>query len=68
VVDLLVAAGLAPSRGAARRTVAEGGASVNNARVTAEAAVFSVRDALPGGWLVVRRGRRSVSGVRLVVG
>jgi tyrosyl-tRNA synthetase len=68
VVDLLVAAGLAPSRGAARRTVAEGGASVNNARVTDEAAVFSVRDALPGGWLVVRRGRRSVSGVRLVVG
>jgi tyrosyl-tRNA synthetase len=68
VVDLLVAAGLAPSRGAARRTVAEGGASVNNVRVTDEAATFTAADALADGWLVVRRGRRSVSGVRLLVG
>jgi tyrosyl-tRNA synthetase len=68
VVDLLVAAGLAPSRGAARRTVADGGASVNNVRVTDEAATFTAADALADGWLVVRRGRRSVSGVRLLVG
>ena len=63
-VDLLVAAGLAASKGAARRTIAEGGASVNNLRVTAEA-TYSGDDALPGGWLVVRRGRRAVAGVRL---
>jgi tyrosyl-tRNA synthetase len=66
VVDLMVAAGLAPSKGAARRTVAEGGASVNNERVTDDQAVFTTADALVGGWLVVRRGRRSVAGVRLV--
>jgi tyrosyl-tRNA synthetase len=68
VVDLLVAAGLAPSRGAARRTVGEGGASVNNVRIADEAAAFSADDTLAGGWLVVRRGRRNVAGVRLVVG
>jgi tyrosyl-tRNA synthetase len=68
IVDLLVAAGLAPSRGSARRTVAEGGASVNNVRVADEATGFTAADTLAGGWLVVRRGRRSVSGVRLLAG
>jgi tyrosyl-tRNA synthetase len=67
-VDLLVAAGLAASKGAARRTIAEGGASVNNVRIADETATFTHQDTLPGGWLVVRRGRRAVSGVRLVSG
>jgi tyrosyl-tRNA synthetase len=65
VVDLLVAAGLAGSKGAARRTIAEGGASVNNERITDENAQFGAADCLDGGWLVLRRGRRTVSGVRL---
>jgi tyrosyl-tRNA synthetase len=65
-VELLVAAGLAPSNGAARRTIGEGGASVNNDRITDESAVFGASDALADGWLVVRRGRRTVSGVRLL--
>jgi tyrosyl-tRNA synthetase len=65
VVDLLVVAGLAPSRGAARRTVGEGGAYVNNERVTDEEARFGLADCLAGDWLVVRRGRRTVSGVLL---
>jgi tyrosyl-tRNA synthetase len=65
-VDLLVAAGLAPSKGAARRTIAEGGASVNNVRIADETVSFTRQDSLPGGWLVVRRGRRAVSGVRLL--
>jgi len=68
IVDLLVAAHLAPSRGAARRTVAEGGASVNNVRVTDESADFGADDTVAGGWLVVRRGRRAVSGVLLAWG
>ncbi len=36
IVDLLVATGLCESKGAARRTVKEGGASVNNVRVSSE--------------------------------
>ncbi len=65
-IDLLVASGLASSRGAARRTIAEGGASVNNVRIGADTATYSQSDGLAGCWLVVRRGKRSVAGVRLV--
>ncbi len=65
IVDLLVACGLAESRGAARRTVREGGASVNNAKVGDEAWTPAESDLLPGGWLVLRRGRRHTAGVRV---
>ena len=67
-IDLLVAAGLAASKGAARRTIAEGGASVNNIRIAEDTTAFTAEDTLAGGWLVVRRGRRAVAGVRLVTG
>jgi tyrosyl-tRNA synthetase len=65
VVDLLVATGLTESRGAARRTVAEGGAYVNNVKVTDEAWQPSADDLLAGGWLVVRRGKRNLAGARV---
>ena len=65
VVDLLVATGLADGRGAARRTVGEGGAYVNNAKVADEAWVPGEGDLLDGRWLVVRRGKRNLAGVRV---
>lgn len=65
-VDLLVAGGLVASKGAARRTIAEGGAYVNNKRVSDDSAQFGVPDVLANGWFVVRRGRRAMAGVRLV--
>jgi tyrosyl-tRNA synthetase len=65
IVDLLVASGLASSKGAARRTVREGGASVNNTRVGDEGWTPAESDLLPGGWLVLRRGRRHTAGVRV---
>src|SRR5690606_4090882 len=40
IVDLLAATGLVTGRGAGRRAIAEGGVSVNNVRVTDEAAVL----------------------------
>jgi len=61
VVDLFVATGLAASRSAARRTVNEGGAHVNNVKVTAEDAVVSAAELLHGRWLVLRRGRRNLA-------
>jgi tyrosyl-tRNA synthetase len=64
IVDLLLATGLAESRGAARRTVGEGGAYVNNAKVPDEGWVPSEADLLAGGWLVVRRGKRNLAGAR----
>ena len=65
IVDLLVAPGLVEGRGAARRTVAEGGAYVNNAKIDDERWTPREQDLLPGGWLVVRRGKRTLAGVRL---
>jgi tyrosyl-tRNA synthetase len=66
IVDLLVASGLSPSRGAARRTIAEGGASVNNTRIDSEEWVPEPSDFLYGRWLVLRRGKRNIAGVERV--
>ncbi|MFJ6382032.1 tyrosine--tRNA ligase [Kitasatospora sp. NPDC092039] len=66
VVDLLVAVGLSPSRSAARRTIKEGGAYLNNAKVTDEEAVPSEADLLHGRWLVLRRGKRNLAAAELV--
>ncbi|WP_345422111.1 tyrosine--tRNA ligase [Pseudonocardia xishanensis] len=65
IVDLLVATGLVESRGAARRAVKEGGAYVNNTKVPDEEWRPSGADVLAGGWLVLRRGKRNLAGVRV---
>ena len=67
IVDLLVTAGLAPSRGAARRTVTEGGAYVNNRKVAEEDWRPTKEDLLHGKWLVLRRGKRNTAGVEVLV-
>jgi tyrosyl-tRNA synthetase len=64
--ELLAVSGLVGSRSAGRRTVAEGGAYVNNERITDSEAVPSPEQVLPGGWLVLRRGKRAVAGVRQI--
>ena len=63
ITDRLGATGLAASKGAARRTIAEGGVSVNNVRVTTDEWVPQPSDFLFDRWLVVRRGKRNVAGV-----
>ena len=65
IVDLLVSTGLSASKGAARRTIAEGGVSVNNARIATEDWVPAPTDFLHGRWLVLRRGKRAVAGAQL---
>jgi tyrosyl-tRNA synthetase len=66
IVDLLVASGLAQSKGAARRTIAEGGVSVNNAKIDDEDWAPQPTDFLHGRWLVLRRGKRNIAGVERV--
>jgi len=66
IVDLLVDTGLASSKGAARRTVGEGGAYVNNAKVDDAEWAPSAADLLHGRWLVLRRGKRHAAGVEVV--
>ncbi|OON74030.1 tyrosine--tRNA ligase [Streptomyces tsukubensis] len=65
VVDLLASTGLVASKSAARRTVKEGGAYVNNAKVAAEDAVPDAADLLHGRWLVLRRGKKNLAAVEV---
>jgi tyrosyl-tRNA synthetase len=66
VTELLVETGLAPSRGAARRTAGEGGAYLNNERVSDPDAHVERTQLLHGRFLVLRRGKRSMAGVEVV--
>ena len=66
ITELLVATGLAESKGAARRTVTEGGAYVNNVRVESEDWAPQPSDFLHDRWLVLRRGKRNIAGVERV--
>jgi tyrosyl-tRNA synthetase len=66
VVDLFTETGLSPSRSAARRAVAEGGAYVNNVRVTDESQVPDTGELLAGRWLLLRRGKRNLAAVEVV--
>ncbi|CAM3866284.1 tyrosine--tRNA ligase [Kibdelosporangium persicum] len=65
IVEVLVASGLVAGNGAARRTVGEGGAYVNNTRITSEDWRPTADDLLHGKWLVVRKGKRNTAGVRV---
>jgi|SRR5436190_3253895 len=65
IVDLLVCSGLVESRGAARRTVSEGGAYLNNERIPDPEHRPEAADLLGEGWLVLRRGKKSFAGVRV---
>ncbi|WP_375546271.1 tyrosine--tRNA ligase [Dietzia sp. NCCP-2495] len=65
ITDLLVASGLSESKGAARRAVGEGGAYVNNERISDPEWAPAAEDLLHGSWLVLRRGKKSFAGVRI---
>ncbi|MEU4995639.1 tyrosine--tRNA ligase [Streptomyces sp. NPDC021622] len=68
VVDLFAEVGLVASKSAARRTVKEGGAYVNNVKVAAEDAVPSRDELLHGRWLVLRRGKKNLAAVEVTAG
>jgi len=54
-----------PSKSAARRAIAEGGAYLNNVKVPAADATPAADDLLFGKYLVLRRGKRTVGGVEV---
>jgi tyrosyl-tRNA synthetase len=63
ILDALVASGLVDSRSAARRAVQEGGAYLNNERVNDPDLVLTGEVLLYSKWAVIRKGKRSISGV-----
>ncbi|SDL71007.1 tyrosine--tRNA ligase [Nonomuraea jiangxiensis] len=64
-VDLLADSGLVESKSAARRAVKEGGAYLNNVKITDEAYVPTADDLLAGRFMVLRRGKKSIGGVEV---
>ena len=66
ILDLLVGAGLEKTKGAARRTVGEGGAYVNNERISEIDWTPSAGDQLHGSWLVLRKGKKRFAGARVL--
>lgn len=60
MTDVLVAVGAEKGRGAARRTISQGGASLNNEKISDPDALLSDDDVLAGGVVLVRRGRRNL--------
>ncbi len=64
IAQLMQLTGLVGSLSEARRTVKEGGAYLNNQRVADADAVPGPDAWLAGGWLVLRRGKRSIAGVQ----
>jgi tyrosyl-tRNA synthetase len=65
VADLMAAAGIVNSKSAGRRAITEGGAYLNNAKVTSPDAVPTAEDLLHGRYLILRRGKRTVGGIEV---
>jgi tyrosyl-tRNA synthetase len=67
VADALLKSGVVPSKAAGRRAIAEGGAYVNNRKVTDPDAALTEQDLLRGRYVILRRGRKTV-GALVVTG
>ncbi len=65
LIELLAATGVVDSKSAARRTIREGGAYVNNVKVTDEAFVPLPSDLLHDRFLVLRRGKRDIAAIEV---
>jgi len=67
VANLMAAAGTVPTVSAGRRVIAEGGAYLNNQKVTDVGAIPDRKDLLHGRYLILRRGKHTVGAVELVL-
>jgi tyrosyl-tRNA synthetase len=65
-VDLLCAAGVVDSKSAARRVVKEGGAYLNNEKISGEEFKPQQSDLLHGRFLVLRKGKRDLAAVEII--
>jgi tyrosyl-tRNA synthetase len=59
VIDAFVLAGLAASKGQARKDIEGGGGYLNNVRVTGTTRTLTARDLLFGRYLLLRKGKRN---------
>jgi tyrosyl-tRNA synthetase len=68
VADLMVGTKIVPSKSAARRAITEGGAYLNNRKVTDVDAAPTADDLLYGRFLILRRGKRTIGAVEVISG
>jgi tyrosyl-tRNA synthetase len=68
VADLMVGTKIVPSKSAARRAITEGGAYLNNRKVTDVDAAPTADDLLYGRFLILRRGKRTIAAVEVISG
>jgi tyrosyl-tRNA synthetase len=66
LIDLFAATGVVESKSAARRTIREGGAYLNNVKVTDEGFVPTSGDLLHDRFLVLRRGKRDIAAIEII--
>ena len=66
VLDALSESEIFGSKSAARRAVKDGGAYLNNERVTDPDRLLSTDDLLCGSVLIIRRGKKTLSAVRVI--
>ena len=66
VANLMAEAGMVQTVSAARRVIAEGGAYLNNHKITDVTAVPAGDDLLYGRYLILRRGKRTVGAVEII--
>ena len=64
-VDLITASGVVDSKSAARRVVKEGGAYLNNEKISGEDFAPSENDLLHGRFMVLRKGKRDLAAVEI---
>ena len=64
LVDLVINSGFAPSKGAARRLIEEGGIYINNRRISDSQATIDRSTFIDGQFLVLRKGARKYHLVR----
>ena len=65
LIDLVVEAGLCPSKGQARKDITAGGIYVNNERSTDIARNLTEADLLFGKYLLLRKGKRNYAVIRV---
>jgi tyrosyl-tRNA synthetase len=68
IADLMAETGIVPSKSAARRAIAGGGAYLNNRKVTDVDAAPAAGELLYGRFLILRHGKRTLSAVEVVPG
>ena len=64
LVDVLIAAGLSPSKGQARKDIEAGGVYLNNMRATDVKLVLGAEHLLFGKFVLLRKGKRNYALVR----